>query len=346
MKHLSFLFILITLFSCEKKPVTVLTEKQDSHSESLLQAISIIDEDNVWVSGHRGTYANTTDGGASWNAYQMPDADTLQFRDLHAFNNQEVLLMSAGPGVLSQIRKTTDGGKNWKIAYLMEDSLGFLNTIEFWDNQNGLAFGDAINEGLFVLKTVDGGENWERINPEKLPKAQGAEGGFAASGTCIAVKGNGNAWIATGAGKRPRVIYTDNYGDSWKDFSTPIVAGAAAGITSINFWNEKEGFVAGGDLSVTDQYTRNVAFTINGGNTWSLAEHPIFKGSIYGAGLSALRDEQFIFVGGPKGLDFSNDLGTTWTALDSANYWAVKFSEEGIGWATGTEGKILKITLQ
>lgn len=348
MKYLFLTFALALLCACNENPVTVKvsTAPQNSDTKSLIQAISILDENNVWVSGHKGTYANTTDGGKTWQSSVVPNADTLQFRDIHAFNNQEVILMSAGTGIQSQIRKTIDGGKSWKITYVMTYSTGFLNTIEFWDSQNGLAFGDAIDGELFVLKTTDGGESWNRIDPKKLPAALGSEGGFAASGTCIAVKGKGKAWIGTGAGERPRVIYTTDYGDSWQEAATPILSGEAAGIASINFWDEKNGFISGGDLSVPDEYYYNVGFTTNGGKTWSLAEHPVLKGSIYGNGVTTFKDQNFVFVSGPKGIDYSSDFGTTWTSLDTANYWAVKLTGNGVGWATGTDGKILKISLQ
>ena len=338
------------MVGCTDMPVEVTTNPQDSQTKSLLQAISIIDAQNVWVSGHRGTYVRTTDGGRTWTTSVMADADTLQFRDLHAFDNNEVLLMSAGPGKLSQIRKTTDGGQSWKITYLMEDSTGFLNTIEFWDDGQGLAFGDALDGNLFVLKTSDRGDSWQRIDPGKLPPALGSEGGFAASGTCIATGPNGKAWIGTGAGERPRVIYTSDYGNSWEDISTPIVSGEAAGIASISFWDEENGFIAGGNLAAPDEYTRNVAFTLNGGSIWSLAEQPIMKGAIYGTGLVTHRDERFVFISGPKGINYSADYGSTWNALSTENYWAIDFVDNGdaraAGWAVGTEGKVLQIVLK
>lgn len=346
MKYLLLLILVIALWSCESKPMQITTESQNSKTGALIQAISILDENNAWVSGHKGTYGRTSNGGKNWDSYVVPNADTLQFRDIHAFSNKEVVLMSAGTGILSQIRKTVDGGKNWKITYLMEYSSGFLNTIEFWDSKNGLAFGDAVNGQLFVLKTTDGGDSWKRIDPSKLPSALGSEGGFAASGTCIAVKGKGKAWIGTGAGERPRVIYTKDYGDSWEEASTPIVSGESAGIASINFWDEENGFIAGGDLSEPDQYYYNVGFTTNGGNTWSLAEHPVFRGSVYGTGLSKYKDQKLVFLSGPNGIDYSADFGTTWTSMDTTNYWAIKFSDRGVGWATGTDGKILKISIQ
>ncbi|MGB3467424.1 MAG: hypothetical protein WBA74_19220 [Cyclobacteriaceae bacterium] len=318
---------------------------QESNTKALLQAISVIDDNTIWVSGHQGIFTYTKDGGITWETNTMPDADTLQFRDVHAFSPKEVLLMSAGKGKLSQIRKTIDGGKSWNIVYQMKDTAGFLNTIEFWDDRQGLAFGDAIDGQLFLLRTDNGGDSWERVNPESLPSALGSEGGFAASGTCIATGENGKAWVATGAGERPRIIYTTDYGINWQQSATPIISGEAAGITSVSFWNDEYGFIAGGDLAISNDYTPNTAFTTSGGQTWSLATHPVLKGAVYGTATTNYHDTKLVFVCGPNGIDYSEDLGTTWISLDTANYWAIRFTTDGTGWATGKNGKILKISL-
>ena len=81
---------------------------QVSGTTRLLQAVSPVDEMIVWVSGHRGTYARTTDGGETWEAAVVPDADTLQFRDVHAVDEHTAYLLGAGPGDMSRIYQTTD----------------------------------------------------------------------------------------------------------------------------------------------------------------------------------------------------------------------------------------------
>ena len=44
-------------------------ESQVSGTDVLLQAVSAVDEEVVWVSGHGGTWARTLDGGATWTAH-------------------------------------------------------------------------------------------------------------------------------------------------------------------------------------------------------------------------------------------------------------------------------------
>ena len=85
-----------------------LTE-QESGTRVLLQAISPVDDQIVWVSGHGGTFVRTTDGGLNWSARVVPGADTLQFRDVEAFDARTAYLLSSGSGSLSRIYRTDDG---------------------------------------------------------------------------------------------------------------------------------------------------------------------------------------------------------------------------------------------
>src|SRR5690606_26346845 len=79
---------------------------QESGTTALIQAVSVVSEQVVWASGHEGTYLRTTDGGRTWHAAKVPGADTLQFRDIHAVDENTAYLLSAGPGELSRIYKT------------------------------------------------------------------------------------------------------------------------------------------------------------------------------------------------------------------------------------------------
>lgn len=341
MKRLLFILALVTI-ACQPKPYNVSKEILNPGTTALLQAISIVDPQTVWISGHQATFLRTTDAGKNWQVFQYSPIDSLQFRDIHAISADQIILMSAGPGAMSRIFKFhVDRG--FEQTYLMEDSLGFLNTIEFWDNQTGLAFGDSFNGQLFVLKTTDGGDSWQRIDPNKLPAAGEGEGGFAASGTCISTQPAGKAWIATGAGGNARILFTPDFGETWEEFQTPMVKGPAAGTTSIHMISDQLGTIVGGDLSVKDDYTKNTAVTFDGGKTWTLTGFPQTKGAFYGSDLISTGDNYLWMACGPNGIDYSQNLGQTFQTLDSLNYWAVDLHESGFGYATGTNGRILKI---
>src|SRR5262245_20638635 len=59
----------------------------------------------AWVSGTKGTFGRTTDGGKTWSVGTVPDADKLDFRDVEAFGADTAYLLSAGLGEDSRIYK-------------------------------------------------------------------------------------------------------------------------------------------------------------------------------------------------------------------------------------------------
>lgn len=342
MKNLA-LILLVVSIGCSQKETHIESISLISNTNALLQAISIVDKNVAWVSGHQATFIRTTDGGINWRPFRYSN-DTLQFRDIHAFDHTEAVIMSAGPGKLSRIFKFSDLS-GFREVYVMPHEEGFLNTIEFWENGKGLAFGDSFNGELFVMITNDKGETWERIDPSVLPPAGAGEGGFAASGACVSLLPGGRAWIGTGAGGNSRVLFTDNFGRTWSDYEVPIVKGDAAGITSIHMVDLSTGLIVGGDLAKTDEYTDNVAITRDGGKTWQLAGQPITKGAFYGSDIIPWKKGFLMIACGPKGMDYSDDVGLTYTNLDTLNYWAVDLHKTGFGYVAGTDGKLVKLTL-
>lgn len=343
-KSIIALTVLILNISCSKKnQLEPIIERLNSPTESLLQAISIVDENTVWISGHNASFVRSIDQGSSWDLFQHPTGDTLQFRDLHAFDDSKVILMSAGPGPLSRIF-TFQTPDFWQENFVMSDSLGFLDCIDFWDDKRGIAYGDAIDGFPYILLTKDGGYTWFRSDTTQMPKAGRGEGGFAASGTCVTTGENGLAWVATGASGNSRILITQDYGESWKAVESPIVNGEAAGNTSVSFV-DKTGFLVGGDLLISDEYTENCAISTDNGSTWKLTNQPLTKGAFYGGALTKIEDQYFAFACGQNGLDYTNDLGESWLTLDTLNYWAMSFSGN-IGYVSGKEGKILRIKIQ
>src|SRR6476619_674852 len=96
--------------------------EQVSGTTSLLIAVSPVNERVVWVSGSRGTWLRTTDGGATWRSGRVVGADSLQFRDVYAVDSMTAYLLSIGTGPQSRIYKTTDAGEHWTLQYTNPDS--------------------------------------------------------------------------------------------------------------------------------------------------------------------------------------------------------------------------------
>jgi photosystem II stability/assembly factor-like uncharacterized protein len=327
-------------------PVTPTLIPQTSGTDALLQAVSPVDERIVWVSGHRGTWARTTDGGATWRTGTVPGADTLQFRDVHAVSADTAFLMSAGPGQLSRIYRTNDGGRTWMLQFTNADSTAFYDCLDFWDARRGVAFSDASGGRTLILRTEDGGDTWSHVAAESVPAPLPGEGSFAASGTCLVTLGDRHGWIGTGNSSTARVLRTEDGGATWSAAATPLVTGEGAGIASVAFRDTLTGLALGGDLAAPDEYRDNVAVTRDGGRTWALAGRPSFTGAIYGsAWVPGARRPALVAVG-PKGASLTLDDGGTWRALDTLSYWAVGFASPQAGWAVGPRGRITRITLE
>lgn len=343
--------------------VTPVLERQVSGTTALLQAVSPVSEEVVWASGHRGTWARTLDGGATWTTGIVPGADTLQFRDVHAHSTEVAWLLSAGPGELSRIYRTNDGGESWTLQWTNEEPEGFYDCLDFWDAERGAVYGDAVGGELRILRTADGGEHWVPVDPSELPQAQLNEGGFAASGTCLVAGDEGRAWVAAGNAAIARVLHTDDWGASWTAFDTPLDGGEGAGGFSVSFRDSLHGVLFGGDLDPPEDDTTadetvppiRVAVSNNGGASWDPAEEPGFEGAIFGgvwvaggatgeaAGESGLPP---LVAVAPTGAAYSLDGARSWMPLDSASYWGLGFASPDAGWLVGPEGRITKVSFR
>ena len=249
----------------------------------LLQAVSPVSDQIVWASGHGGTFVRTTDGGETWTARVMPGQETLQFRDVDAFSARTAYLMSAGAGTVSRIYRTDDGGETWDLQFQNEHPDGFFDCMAFWDVDHGILYCDEIEGQLYILRTDDGGASWNRVPASALPPAQDGEGGFAASGSCVATAEGGRGWIATGAAERARVLVTEDWGRTWTDSQVPVPGGAAAGLTTIGFLDNETGVALGGVIGQDTLRVDNVTITSDGGRTWTSGGRSRLAGPVYGS---------------------------------------------------------------
>jgi len=328
------------------RPVVVkpTLEPQESHTEALLQAVSPVSDDVVWVSGHQGTYSRTTDGGTTWETAVVPGADTLQFRDVHAASASEAWLLSAGPGELSNIYHTDDAGATWSLQWTNPEPDGFYDCLEFWDANRGALYGDAVDGGLRIMRTEDGGKTWTRVPDDDVPPAGEAEGGFAASGTCLTVGDEGRAWISTGNADPSRVLVTSDYGRSWQARSQPIPGGEGGGLFSVSFRDSQHGVVFGGSLSPDAEPGPRVAVSNDGGMSWTVAGDPTIGGAIFGGAWVPGTIPPTMVVVAPSGSEYSVDGGLTWLPVDSEAYWGIGFASADAGWLVGPGGRITKVS--
>jgi len=311
---------------------------EKSGTSERLRAISVVDDQIAWASGNHGTFVITTDSGKNWVASKITGADSLDFRDIEAFDARNSYALSIGPGENSRIYKTSDGGTSWKLQFIADDQKIFLDEFAFWDALHGIAVGDAVNGHLFLIRTSDGGNHWDRIPPSKIPPALPGEGAFAASGSGITVEGDSNVWIGSGV-KAARVYRSTDRGETWSISTTSIAhANETSGIFSIAFCGSRKGVAVGGDYQKPTDSFHNVALTNDGGATWNLAEGSPPAG--FRSAVVCLTEEYLVTVG-PTGTDFSTDGGKSWKQIDMIGYHAVGKARNGTAiWAVGEKGWI------
>jgi photosystem II stability/assembly factor-like uncharacterized protein len=318
---------------------------QHSGTTARFRGVSAASRTVVWASGNGGTYARTTDGGATWQSAVVPGAAQLDFRDVQAVDANTAYLLSIGPGEQSRIYKTTEGGRDWTLQFTNHNPKAFFDAFAFWDAQTGIAMSDPVDGRFILIKTTDGGATWKEVPRENLPPALEGDGAFAASGTCIAVQGKQNVWFGTGGAAVARVFRSTDGGNTWRVAQTSITAGnASSGIFSIAFKDAKTGVIVGGDYKNENETGNNVATTTDGGATWTLAKGPRpagFRSAV--AYVPGTRGPMLVAVG-PSGSDYSVDNAASWVSLGSTGFHAVSFAGIDAGWAVGEGGRIGKYT--
>jgi photosystem II stability/assembly factor-like uncharacterized protein len=318
-------------------------ESQPSAAKVRLRGVSAVSPSVAWASGERGTYARTIDGGRTWTVGNVPGAAELDFRDVDAFDAKTAYLLSIGEGEKSRIYKTTDGGTSWQLQFKSSRPAAFFDAMAFWDRDHGIAMSDPVEGRFLVITTADGGRTWREMPPDGMAPALEGEGGFAASGTCIAVEGKRNAWFGTGGTPGARVFRSTDGGRTWTVAATPIVHGKSAGIFSVAFRDASRGVIVGGDYTKEGESNNNAAVTRDGGRTWTPINDARPRGYrsavayVRGAGATAL------VAVGPSGADYSTDDGTTWRSFGAEGFHTVSFARAGgAGWAAGEQGRIAK----
>ena len=322
-------------------PAGATLQDQVSGTAQRLQAVSVVDANVAWASGTGGAFAVTINGGRSWRTGVVAGADSLEFRDVEAFDAFVAYLLSSGNGTRSRIYKTVDGGLNWQVQFVNRDSLAFYDCFAFWDRRNGIAWSDNVGGRFPYLVTAYGGEAWEL---QHVDGATSGEGAFAASGTCVTTVGKTTAFVATGAGTEARIFSTPDRGRTWHHVVTPIVQGTpTTGHTSVAFRNGRDGIAVGGDMGKPDGETDNVVRTTDGGLTWMLGGRPSFPGAVFGAAYVPGTAPTVVAVG-PNGASVSSDDGRSWQPLDTLAYWSAGFATRAAGWLVGPGGRITKVS--
>ena len=347
MKRISlliFTFLIITSCSKEYAPRNIESiEIQEFKLDSIsIRAIKVLDESKVYFAGSKGNVGFKTDKGILLNSLNIKYKDSIipNFRSV-AFNGTDYFALSiSSPALLYKISEGTS-----TIVYKEEHEKAFYDSMHFFDdNKHGIAVGDPTEDCASIILTADAGKTWSKLSCENLPKFVEGEAFFAASNTNIKTIGS-TVWIASG-GTKARVLKSEDYGQTWQIFDTPIIQGnGPQGIYSIDFTDKNNGIVIGGDYSKPLENKANKAITKDGGKTWTLVadgQNPNYKSCVQYVPNTNGKE---VFAVGKTGISFSNDGGNTWNKVSKESYYAIQFVDENTAWLSGNE-KIGKFVLE
>lgn len=296
-----------------------------------IRAIVAVDTTKVYYVGSDGSYGffSLKDKQPSSKYLKYQDSIVPHFRSVATNGSQFYGLAIGNPALIYNL-----SAKSPKIVYTESHEKAFYDSMKFFDEKNGIAMGDPTEDCLSIILTKDGGKTWKKVPCSKLPKVAKDEAAFAASNTNIKVLGK-TAWIVSG-GAKARVFKTTDLGNTWKVYDTPIIQGdGPQGIYSVDFADQNNGFIIGGDYSKPDQNKANKALTTDGGKTWTLVadgQRPDYKSCIqYVPGTNGKE----VFAVGKTGIAYSYDGGKTWEQVSKEGFYVIQFVDKHHAWLAG-----------
>lgn len=318
--------------------ISVLAQNKKFNSEVILETkmscrAIYVDDEKVWMGMDKGRYGfyDKKKDTTIINEIQSV-ARTTEFRSIAGTKEAIFILAVGNPAILIRIDKKT---LEETIVYKEEHEKVFFDSMHFADEINGFAMGDPTADCLSFIKTTVGGNAWQKVNCDALPKVLEGEAAFAASNTNLIIRGN-SIFMVSG-GKQSRVFVSNDFGATWNVYSTPIVQGETmTGIFTADFYDAKNGIIAGGNYEKQEQNWSNKATTTDGGKTWKLIGEK--QGSGYTSCIKYVpngKGKKLVAVGG-TGIFYSKNKGKTWVKFsDETSFYAIQFESDKVFYATG-----------
>lgn len=342
MKYLHFLVIVLVFVSCASKKDMNYSkvEVQTLLNEKISIRAILSDENYLWYAGNDGNYGKINLKSNEVSKYKI-QADTTvnELRSIAQTKDYIFVLPVANPANVYKISKKDN---LQQIVYTELNKKVFYDSMQFKDDINGMAMGDPTDDCLSVIITNDGGNSWKKVSCDDLPKVEEGEAAFAASNSNLMLK-KSNTFMVSG-GKKSRLFISNDFGKNWQVYNTPIIQGAAmTGIFSADFYNDKIGFITGGNYEKPDDNTNNKAISFDGGKTWKL----VANGTGFGYGscvqfVPNSKGKSLVSVGA-NGIQYSNDFGNSWKKLnEDKELYTIRFLDHKTAYAAG-RNKVIKL---
>lgn len=219
----------------------------------------------------------TDDGGGSWQAVALPDADgargvcAIDILSIDAVNaghrlHKEIMHVGGRVGGPASLHASDDGGATWKRLPLPAE-IAMILDVHFVDVSTGFVFAgsdpDVTKSNGVIAKTTDSGRTWKIVYRSARPFELMWKGSFPSRAIGYATLQNytGEAAQDPEAHVTPVaarfVVKTTDGGDTWREL--PVTQDAAMQEFGIGFVDDRRGWI--GALP-------NGFATTDGGATW------------------------------------------------------------------------------
>ncbi|MBV6442572.1 MAG: hypothetical protein EPGJADBJ_04290 [Saprospiraceae bacterium] len=247
----------------------------------------------------------TTDGGETWEVKDIEEAMGRVSWDIHAFDENTACITTnnlSGAAGGKGIFRTTNGGETWTEAF---SHVAGAHTLHFFDAQEGVCWNWGWGSKA-IARTTDGGATWTLVPAANIPSPMTNEGHTFSSASNGFGEVGDKIWFGTTKG---RMLKTEDRGTTWAVSNTNL--GAQSTLQSMGFIDEKNGLAVSWLQNPT---TYEIVRTTDGGLNW---EHTGNFGFLEVDVIPCSNIFMAFKYWDDKSTAVSNNLGATWTELDS-----------------------------
>jgi photosystem II stability/assembly factor-like uncharacterized protein len=266
--------------------------------------VSFINALTGFVGCDHGHLLKTTDGGETWQQFNMPDT-TYAITQLHFFDSNLGFVLSTS-GKVGIIYKTTDGGTNWiTTATISGSTAWYLYSMDFSSPTSGIVVGNSAN----LYYTTDG-TNWNKAPNVTFPitinysRTDQYSVKFISPTSAISC-----GWGSVALGFQPTIfLKTTDAGATWNYLEQADANKFYVNFKSLYFKDSLNGISVGGATYPGTVICR----TTDGGSNW--IPLPAVSGfnpsKIIGSG------NRLIVSGDGGNIIVSNDFGDSWVMIN------------------------------